>query len=79
MSAEAVAQNTDSIIRIHAVDRIDMEYQIELGIESLRMIALRERQCGILVTRHSARDFTVRLDPNVPFGVTREKRAWAVP
>lgn len=66
-------------VTVHARDRIDLEIQLELVTERLRQGAALEDRCGILVTRHSAFDFTVEAHPDVPYGMTREKSSWPNP
>lgn len=38
---------------------------------------MRERRNGIMVTQHSFTHYTVAISREVPYGQTREQRAWA--
>jgi hypothetical protein len=53
-----------------------MESQLERAVHLLQEHALGLKDRGILVTRHSAEDFTVELHPSVPFGLTQERQEW---
>jgi hypothetical protein len=68
--------HVDGLIKITVKNRAEMESHLESAIRSLRMKADEQKACGILVTRHSAYDFTAELHPSVPFGLTRELRKW---
>lgn len=56
--------------------RADMDRQLNRAVERLRERAHLQPTRGILVTRHSATDFTLELDSSVPFGTTHEEDAW---
>lgn len=43
---------------------------------AFRQLPLAFRDRGIMVTRHSAWDFTVELHPDVPYGQTHETQLW---
>ena len=58
-----------------AKDRAHMDEELDRTVNLLVGHALLRREMGILVTRHSPRDFTVELHPEVPFGVTYERQA----
>lgn len=53
-----------------------MDSQLNEAVQSLQDTALRLGDRGILVTRHSAQDFTLELHPSVPFGFTQERLNW---
>ncbi|GAP60752.1 hypothetical protein AHiyo1_43380 [Arthrobacter sp. Hiyo1] len=53
-----------------------MDEQLVRSVNYLVEHALRRPETGILVTRHSPCDFTVEFHPDVPFGVTYERRNW---
>ncbi|NVN00694.1 hypothetical protein [Arthrobacter sp. SDTb3-6] len=60
------------IITITAGDRGARDAAINEAVESMIAQALREKVCGILVTRHSTQKVTVELNSDVPFGETYE-------
>lgn len=63
-------------ITIAVKSRSDMESQLERAVQLLKQRALGLGDRGILVTRHSAEDFTVELHSSVPFGLTQERQEW---
>ncbi|BAS18510.1 hypothetical protein AHiyo8_pI68140 (plasmid) [Arthrobacter sp. Hiyo8] len=65
-----------SCIAFTANDRAHMDEQLVRSVNYLVEHALRRPETGILVTRHSPCDFTVEFHPDVPFGVTYERRNW---
>lgn len=60
--------NTTPIF-IEAQDRESRDDQLEHATDLLRG---RARDCGILITRHSFRTFSVRLSPDVEYGFIQE-------
>ncbi|GAC1495201.1 MAG: hypothetical protein NVS2B15_16950 [Pseudarthrobacter sp.] len=64
------------LLTIQVNDREDMEFELDNAVSALREQAVRERRCGILVTRHGVDRFTVALSESVPFGLTLEKHDW---
>lgn len=66
-----------AIIRITVDSRADLDHKLEAGVSLLQRQAT-SLGCtqGILVTRHSIRDFTVELHAEVPFGMTCERQSW---
>ena len=68
-----------SCITFTARDRTHMDEELDRSVNLLVGHALQRREMGILVTRHSPRDFTVELHPEVPFGVTHERQTWRRP
>lgn len=50
-----------------------LETELAAAIDAVRLAALAERRCGILVTRHGAGKYTVSLSDDVPFGLTWER------
>ena len=70
---------TTSRITFTARDRTHMDEELDRSVNLLVGHALQRREMGILVTRHSPRDFTVELHPEVPFGVTHERQTWRRP
>lgn len=61
-------------IAVIAVDRADMERQLDEAVTVARKRAMYDRRQGILVTRHDYDSFTVALTDAVPFGLTREQQ-----
>lgn len=64
------------VLTVRARDPSEMEARLEQAAALLqdRAQALGDR--GILVTRHSPWDFTLQLDPEVPYGLTLERCDW---
>lgn len=56
-------------ITIETHDRSSRDHQLEQAIQILKDEAT---DCGILITRHSFRTFTVSLSPNVEYGMIQE-------
>lgn len=63
-------------ITITAASRDMLERELNHAVELTREKALTEGLRGILVTHEAPGRFTVALHDDVPFGLTREKRAW---
>ena len=61
--------SSENLITIEAQDRISRDYQLEQAALVLRSKAAN---CGILITRHSFRTYTVALSPDVEYGLTHE-------
>lgn len=66
----------DGPIKITVKSRSDMASQLQRATQGLQRHAQQLQDRGILVTRHSARDFTVELHESVPFGLTQERQDW---
>lgn len=66
----------DFPLALTVTDRESMDYQLDVAVRAAEQNALMGGRQGILVTRHSMDSFTVALSDAVPFGVTRELRAW---
>ena len=66
----------EDVLTVRVADRTDMEAQLEQCVTRLRDRALALGDRGILVTRHSASDFTIELHPEVPYGITHEREEW---
>ncbi|WP_423184587.1 hypothetical protein [Arthrobacter sp. NyZ413] len=60
---------------IHVSDPADLDTQLSQAEAQLQHQASLYQDRGILITRHSPWDFTLELDPSVPFGTTRENPA----
>ena len=63
-------------LTITATDRASMDRELHEAVSAARAVAMRERRCGILVSRHGHDSFTVTLSDSVPFGLTREFQDW---
>ena len=66
----------DLPITVSATDQASMERQLDEAVDAALSQAMYEGRQGILVTQHDPTSFTVDLSDAVPFGVTREHRAW---
>lgn len=60
--------NVDSPANLH--DRLNA------AVDAAREEAIKHGRHGILVTQHGYSSFTVAVSPEVPFGLTAEKREW---
>jgi hypothetical protein len=67
-----MSTNVDWPIDILISDPASMEKQLDRAVEFARTHAMKEKTCGILVTRHTFTHFTVGLSDSVPFGMTIE-------
>lgn len=54
----------------------DIPLVLERAVERVRVSASGNISRGILVTRHSPGQFSIRLSEDVPFGLTRECYAY---
>lgn len=63
-------------LTIRVVDRADLDQRLDDCVLKVRAAALSAGDRGILITRHTARDFTIELHPEVPFGCTYERQEW---
>lgn len=68
-----LSASVQDVLSIRVTDRQDMDLQLHRGVARLRERALSYGDRGILVTRHSSKDFTLELHPNVPYGTTLER------
>ena len=66
----------DRPLTITASSRDVLERELNHAVELTREKAMSEGLRGILVTHEAPGRFTVALHDDVPFGLTREKRAW---
>lgn len=66
----------DEPIRVTGNNKADLERELNSAVELAREKAMAERRRGILVTHAAPGRFDVALCDEVPFGVTREMRAW---
>ncbi len=66
------AQHLPPPIMIHLDSTARMNEELTTAEALMRSHALRRRDCGILVTRHTDTMFTVALSTDVPFGTTKE-------
>jgi hypothetical protein len=62
----------DDYVRIVVANRTEMDLQLQASMDVLVERAGLHRDRGILVTRHSPRDFTLELHRDVPYGETME-------
>lgn len=69
------ASNED-LLHVRVQKRSQLEGQLD---KAVNILAERASLCGgqgILVARHSARDFTVQLHPDIPYGTIQERQEW---
>jgi hypothetical protein len=69
------AANGD-LLHIRVQNRSQLEDQLD---KAVNILAARSPLCGgkgILVARHSPRDFTAQLHPDVPYGTIQERQEW---
>jgi hypothetical protein len=66
----------DLPIAVTVTSRASMESELDEAVTFAMAKALCEGRRGILVTQHDGSCFTVGLSHDVPFGLTREHRAW---
>ncbi len=69
------ASNED-LLHVRVQKRSQLEDQLD---KAVNILAERAPLCGgkgILVARHSARDFTVQLHPDIPYGTIQERQEW---
>lgn len=64
-----------SSIHIQAENSRDAQEQLNAAESQLRLRAMQERTCGILVTRKGAGDYVLALNERVPYGMTLEEVA----
>jgi hypothetical protein len=68
--------SNDDLLHVRVQDRRQLEEQLD---KAVTILAERAPLCGgqgILVARHSARDFTVQLHPDIPYGTILERQEW---
>ncbi|MCO4252065.1 hypothetical protein [Pseudarthrobacter raffinosi] len=63
-------------MEVVARDQTSLETGLNTAVETVRRHAMRERRNGIMVTQHSFTHYTVAISREVPYGQTREQRAW---
>jgi hypothetical protein len=66
----------DRPITISATNRNTLERELNHAVQLAEEQAMTEGRRGILVTHEAPGRSTVALHGDVPFGITREKRAW---
>jgi hypothetical protein len=59
-------------ITLVVANRTEMDLRLQETMEVLIERAVHHRDRGILVTRHTPRDFTLELHREVPYGETKE-------
>ncbi|MHC6223139.1 hypothetical protein [Arthrobacter sp. MMS24-S77] len=70
------ANTHDHPFTITATNREVFERELNHAVKLTQEKAMTEGLRGILVTHDAPGRFTVALDDDVPFGLTREKFAW---
>ncbi|GAA5201898.1 hypothetical protein GCM10023346_47380 [Arthrobacter gyeryongensis] len=69
-------KTTELTIAVIAADRAGMQRELDEAVNVAVAKAMQDQRCGILVTRHGFKRFTVTLTDAVPFGLTREHQDW---
>jgi hypothetical protein len=65
-SALAIIVNVDGAAHLHE--------RLNAAVETARQKAIKHGKYGILVTQHGYGNFMVAISPEVPFGLTLERR-----
>ena len=68
--------SNEALLHVRVQDRRHLEEQLDKAVD---ILAARAPLCGgkgILVARHSARDFTLQLHPDIPYGTIQERQEW---
>lgn len=68
--------STEALLHVRVQDRRHLEEQLDKAVDILAARSPLHGGTGILVARHSARDFTLQLHPDVPFGTIQERQEW---
>ena len=66
----------EDLLHVRVQKRSQLEDQLD---KAVNILAERAPLCGgkgILVARQSARDFTVQLHPDIPYGTIQERQEW---
>jgi hypothetical protein len=61
-------------IKVNADSPGEIQLRLDAAVETARKNALGLGKHGILVTQHDFGNFSVALSPEVPFGLTLERR-----
>lgn len=64
------------ILHIRVQDHHQLDEQLDKAVSILAERASLRGGQGILVTRHSAKDFIAQLHPDIPSGTIQERREW---
>ena len=62
-------------VTITATHPAERDRRLDAAVDALITHAAA-RRCGILVTRHAAATFSVRISPDVAYGTIREEQQW---
>jgi hypothetical protein len=68
--------SNEALLHVRVQDRRHLEEQLDKAVDILASRSLRHGGKGILVARHSPRDFTLQLHPDIPFGTIQERQEW---
>jgi hypothetical protein len=68
--------SNEDLLHVRVQTRSHLEEQLDKAVNILTERAPLCGRQGILVARHSPRDFTVQLHPDVPFGTIQERQEW---
>jgi hypothetical protein len=62
-------------LKVLVPERRFLEVMLDQAVAEVRAASAAEHQ-GVVVTRHSFKEFTVAVSPEVPYGITLEVDAW---
>jgi hypothetical protein len=68
--------SNEDLLHIRVQKRSQLEEQLDKAVDILAARSPQRGGTGILVARHSPRDFTLQLHPDVPFGTIQERQEW---
>ncbi|WP_432246133.1 hypothetical protein ACRB8A_19820 (plasmid) [Arthrobacter sp. G.S.26] len=68
--------SNEALLHVRVQKRRHLEEQLDTAVDILAERARLRGGQGILVARHSPRDFTLQLHPDVPFGTIQERQEW---
>lgn len=70
-----IRNHSDILLEVTAKDPASLEKDLNAAVEIARTSAMNHGY-GIWVTQHGFTSYTVAVSPDVPFGLTRERRNW---
>jgi hypothetical protein len=72
-----IRTHSDILLEVTAKDLASLEKDLNEAEEIARASAMNNG-CGIWVTQHGFTSYTVAVSPEVPVGLTRERRNWTI-
>lgn len=70
-----IRTHSDILLEVTADDPASLEMDLNTAVEIARASAMHHRH-GIQVTQQGFTSYTVAVSPEVPYGLTRERRNW---